>query len=958
MAPGVAQAPAADGGPLVPGQPFGSRYHIIRTLGLGGMGAVYQAWDAELGVAVAMKVILPEVMADSTIAAEVEQRFKRELLLARKVTHKNVVRIHDLGEIRGIKYITMTYVDGQDLSTMLKREGTLLVPTVLRIARAVVSGLIEAHKNDVVHRDLKPANIMIAKNGDALIMDFGIAKGVDASIGTVPGTLRAPAGIRQTAVTADVTRYGSVLGTVEYMAPEQARGEEVDQRADIYALGLMLYDMLVGRRRRAEGTQSALDELKTRMAHAPPPIRSFDPDVPEAVALLVSRCVEPDAANRYQTTEDLAADLDRLDENGMAIVEPARVNKRVLAAAGVLLLALVAGTYFVGRRAAAPVVQHDPVSVLVADFKNGTNDPSFDGALEPALSRAIEGASFVSAYPRSDAQRLARRIRPGSALTEQLARLLAMREGIKMVVAAGIQQSPKGYQLVAQLIDPVGDGKVLATFTELAAAKSDVLPAVDALSRKIRAQLGDTNLTHEENATSETFTAASLDAAREYSLGNDLGVQQKYDEAIPHYRRATELDPNLGRAFSGWAIAAGQLGQTDQSVELWKKALALVDRMNDREKYRTLGTYYSRVARNQQLAIENFEKVVKQYPADGASYNNLALAYFRMLRYDDAYKAGARLLQIYPRTLLYRNNYVLYAMYASDFQTAATEARKIIEEAPTSYVAYMPAAIAAIDGGNVVEATRIYEEMKKTGAAGASAADMGLADLALHAGRYAEAETILKAALPQDRTTKNVAGEAAKLNALAEMYLAQNRVPLAVSTAQEALKLGKSASVVVPAARTLIAAGRDDEGTRIAADLGASLEAQSRAYGKLLEGEIALKQRRTVDGIETLLAAVKLADLWMIRYTLGVAYAGADHSPEAIAALEACYKRRGEAAADPTTDIPSYRNLTALPYWLGRAQQGVGSQSAAAENFKKFLNLRPEGLNDPLAADARKRLGS
>src|SRR5262249_12111015 len=153
-----------------------TRYHIIRLLGIGGMGAVYQAWDAELGVAVAIKVIRPEVMADPMAAAEIEKRFKRELLLARQVTHKNVVRIHDLGEINGIKYITMPYVDGADLASILKNEGRLPVPRVLRIARAVVGGLIEAHKADVVHRDLKPANIMISGDDEAMIMDFGIAR--------------------------------------------------------------------------------------------------------------------------------------------------------------------------------------------------------------------------------------------------------------------------------------------------------------------------------------------------------------------------------------------------------------------------------------------------------------------------------------------------------------------------------------------------------------------------------------------------------------------------------------------------------------------------------------------------------------------------------------------------------------------------------------------------------------
>src|SRR5215471_1050542 len=175
-APQVQGGAMSSDGPLAPGQSFGARYHIIRLLGAGGMGAVYHAWDAELGVSVAIKIIRPEIMADPRTAEEVGRRFKRELLLARQVTHRNVVRIHDLGEIGGIKYITMSFVDGIDLATLLKQDGKLPVPKVVRIARSVVSGLVAAHAAGVVHRDLKPANIMLDADDEALIMDFGIAR--------------------------------------------------------------------------------------------------------------------------------------------------------------------------------------------------------------------------------------------------------------------------------------------------------------------------------------------------------------------------------------------------------------------------------------------------------------------------------------------------------------------------------------------------------------------------------------------------------------------------------------------------------------------------------------------------------------------------------------------------------------------------------------------------------------
>src|SRR5262245_38817256 len=220
-----ASSPATGGrpkGPLEVGQRFGSRYVILKQLGVGGMGAVYQAWDAELGVAVALKVIRPEVTQDPAAAQDIERRFKQELLLARQVTHKNVVRIHDLGEIDGIKYITMPYIEGQDLASVLRDE-RLSVPKVMALARQIAAGLQAAHEAGVVHRDLKPANVMI--DGDnAIIMDFGIARST-SRVGSKPTRATAApkiaAGVDDEATRPAETIAGEVIGTIEYMAPEQ-----------------------------------------------------------------------------------------------------------------------------------------------------------------------------------------------------------------------------------------------------------------------------------------------------------------------------------------------------------------------------------------------------------------------------------------------------------------------------------------------------------------------------------------------------------------------------------------------------------------------------------------------------------------------------------------------------------------------------------------------------------------
>jgi tetratricopeptide (TPR) repeat protein/TolB-like protein len=934
-------------GPLEIGQAFGSRYHIMRMLGIGGMGAVYHAWDAELEVALALKVVRPDIADNPEAAAEIERRFKRELLLARQVTHPNVVRIHDLGEIDGIKYITMPYVDGRDLSEIIAGARRLPMAEALGLARQIAAGLAAAHAAGVVHRDLKPANIRIDREGRALIMDFGIARSAAGPADARPGCA-APA-----AAQADATRLGTVIGTVEYMAPEQARGEAVDHRADIYAFGLILSRLLVGRRF-ATGAADALTDLKARMEAAPPRLREIDASIPEAVDDLVARCLQPRPEDRFAATGDLVAALDGLDDSGAPRPRAHRRTWRFWTLAASLAGLLVAGTWWAAHLVAPPAAEpaRAPFAVLIADFSNETGEPVFDGLVEQSLGVGVEGASFVTAYPRPAALRIARQIKAGTRLDEGAARLVALREGVKVVLAGRIEKRGARYLVSAQAVDPAS-GNVLFRTDAGPASRDRVLAAIAAVSTEVRQGLGDTRPVEAK----ETFSAASIEAVSEYIKAQEQFAAGNDEAALEGYRRATERDPGFGRAYGGWATAATRLGRREEAEGLWKKALAELDGMTERERYRMLGAYYTLVTRNYDKALDTYATLVKHYPADGAGLNNLAVGYFRKLDFARALEQGRRLLVIYPTSPLYRTNFALYAMYAGDFDTAAREARQLVEERAASYDAYLPLAVAAVAAGDLDGARRAYEEMSRTGAAGASLAAIGLADLALHQGDPHEAARLLRAGIDSDRRTGNLAGATGKQIALAEALLMLGRPAAAVQAARQALDADRAEAVVVPSALVLLAAKRDEEAAKLGSALGENLEAQSRAYGRLVAGHVALAAGHRVQAVEAFREAIGLADLWLARFGLGLAYLGAGAFAEALSEFEACQKRRGEASAAFLDDVPTMRYLAPLDYWIGRSQEGLGLLPQARESYRRFVALRTAGSPDPLLDDARNRLG-
>ena len=592
---------------------------------------------------------------------------------------------------------------------------------------------------------------------------------------------------------------------------------------------------------------------------------------------------------------------------------------------GVLVLALGFSVYlnFTGSRSAV-VAAIEPISVLIADFDNRTGDDLFDGTLEQALQIGIESAPFITGYRRDAARKLAGTLQaPTGVLDEATARLVSVREGVKLVMAGSIEEDDGSYTLYVRAVDPTG-GEVLASVEVDAKSKLDVLAAVGTLAGDLREALGDESLDREKLITSETFTAKSLEAAQAYSKAQSLQYVGKYEEAMEFYRLALEHDPDFGRAYSGLALSANSLGQTDDADQMWQKALSTLGTMTERERLRTLGLYYSLVTRNFQKAIETYELLVQKYPADDTAHNGLAVQYFYSLDFASALEEGRVLLDIYPNSVMGRSNYALYAMYAGDFETAIQEAQEVRNLDPTYFKAWLPIAMNELSTGDIEAAGRAYDAMADASSRGALTATLGQADVALSVGDAPAAIESLRKGIELSEAAGSQYYLATHYIVLAEAYLAAGNEAEASTAIATALETSGGLSRQVPAALMYLKIGDTAKAEEIATSLSASLQPQSRAYGSLISASIALQNKDYVAAIDTLTAGIGFADLWLLRFTLGRAYLEAGFFAEAHDELTAAGERHGEATSVFLDDLPTYRYLSTLRDWQGRADQELG----------------------------------
>jgi serine/threonine protein kinase/tetratricopeptide (TPR) repeat protein len=684
-------------------------YEIRSKIGAGGMGEVYLAVDTELDRTVAIKILPVALAADSQRL----QRFVQEAKAASALNHPHILTIYEIGTTESSRFIATEFIDGDTLRPHI--GAGMKLAEVLEIAIQACSALAAAHAAGIIHRDIKPENIMVRRDGYIKVLDFGLAKLTEPKGSTTDTEAPTKAMVN--------TGAGTVMGTANYMSPEQAKGTHVDERTDLWSLGAVLYEMVTGHVPFAGETPT--ETISLILQKEPAPLVRYAHEVPDELERITTKALTKDREERYQTAKDMLIDLRHLKRklevdaeidrtvppelraavstggfpggsstasgavaatslastpqasSAEYIVSEIRRHKKGAAMiAALLIVALVVAGFFYFSRKKQTLTEKD--TVLLADFVNTTGEPVFDGTLKQALAVQLGQSPFLNIFPDERVNEALRFMGKAAneRITKDVAKEICARQGIKAMIVGSIAGLGSHYVVTLEAINAQA-GDAIAREQAEAENKEQVLKALGKAASQLREKLGESlGSLKKFDAPIEQATTSSLEALKAFTQGNEQRLVGNQSEAIPFYKRAIELDPNFAMAYARLAVMYNNQFQTEMAAQYSQKAYDLRDRVSERERFYISEKYTSYVTGDREEAINVLKAWAQSYPNDYIPHNNLAANYSLFGQFEDALKEAREAVRLSPNNTTAQGNYVEGFIKLNRFD----EARQTLEQ--------------------------------------------------------------------------------------------------------------------------------------------------------------------------------------------------------------------------------------------------------------------------------------
>jgi len=951
-----------------------AHYRVIKKLGAGGMGEVYLAEDTRLDRRVALKLLAEQFTGNEDHL----RRFVQEAKAASALNHPNIITVHEIGQVQteagGRHYIATEFIEGETLRNKLSR-GRLTIDETLDVAIQAAGAIAAAHKAGIIHRDIKPENIMLREDGIVKTLDFGLAK----------LTVRRPV-VEKDAATIPLmnTGPGVVMGTAQYMSPEQARGKEVDARSDIFSLGVTLYEMLAGRAPFEGETHS--DVIAALLEREPAPIARLAPDAPPDLHHIINKALRKNREERYGSVKSLLADLKALKQElefaarlerssspepytetqaklkeesvagtrsetiSSAKIIAGEIKRHKLGVALTLLAFVIAAgaAYFYFNREPALT---DKDTILLTDFVNTTGDAVFDGALKQGLAAQLGQSPFLNILPdtRTRQTLLLMGRSPDERVTREIGREIGQRQGLKAFITGSIARLDRNYLLTLEAVNSQSGETIALTQVE-AEGKDHALKALSQAATSIREKLGESLNSIQKFDAPLEVTTSSLEALKSHSLGMEQLARGRTLEAIPFQKRAVELDPNFASAHVALAVLYSNLQQPAAAAEYIRKAFALKDRGSELERLRISHLYYALATRELDKEIESLKLYKRTYPRDERALANLGVSYLLVGQFENVVEVSRECLRLNPNLYMPYTNLGEALIRLNRFAEAGEIYGRALQQKLGGADVRAGLYHTAFVNGDVAAMKRQLDW-----AAGKPEEYMAYdwqANTAGFAGQYRRAQDFRRRAidLATRGDVKEVAAQYAAEAALFGAVFIQCRQTNA--SAAQALALERNDVSLTRAALALALCGASAQAQSLANEAVRRYPKDTVLNGlwlPLIRAAMELHAENAGTAIELLQPAIRYepAGAFWPQYVRGQAYLKLDRRQEAGAEFRKILDHRGEAP------LSALYPLAALG--LARAAALTGDAAGSRKSYQDFFALWKEADADLSALTQAKK---